>query len=849
MTTTYQRITGSQMQGDGSAIAELAGTLVVNADGTVHIHDGTTAGGHPLAGSAFQLTSSTSVATLTSDNALTLPGTITLPGAINWSGGSQVYEDSSIVINSPSADVVLTAGSVSVSLLPTGTLQVPGVLQGTGGDPNVYIEVANGSGGYHTWTFSNTGTLTLPGEIKNGTAGLAFPSGGVYLTTNLNDDNNALYIDPTSHNAQLYVGGKITLSTAVMPGTSELDWTFGVDGTLSVPGSLNYNVPGLGGDGHFDINSWYPVKITTGDGVDNAVATWTFGVYQGGNAGLTFPDSTVQTTAWTGVVSTLTNGSHTATLDSSGVLTTPSDIVINNGSTLRLQAASYGASLVANGTTYSFGSGGITFPDSTVQTTAWTGTVAYSNITGAPAAFSTSTLVSQAVSATTAVSLNNNGVLLRAVQAPSLLTGAPGDQAGDVAFDSNYLYYSTTAYGGVSYNTFIGLGTFGSTVYIAKSGYTYSSITANEPQPQVGWTITIGGTQYTITSVSDAGVQNNYGLWQVFWTGATINPGTGTPVTVTNPGSGNIWVRSPWGALTTASVNTLIASSLTNYTTTATVTSLIANSLTNLTNLTNVTASRMVLGNGNITQVTGTGTSTVTVSLTVNSSTYFYSSYTGAVVHARLPATNTLQLGAEYVLDSASSTLYVENSTGSLIYNTYGTVSTVRAICINTATDTAASWKYSVGYALFTGNGTSLLTNNGPSISTPTISGGVTFLNSQMTLSGTLSANSPGFLGMPQTTTTATYTLALTDQGKHVYATSATTAITIPANTVTSFPVGSTVAIIAGPGSTATIAINSDTLYLGGSGSTGTRTLAPFGMATAVKVAATTWFISGSGLT
>jgi hypothetical protein len=36
---------------------------------------------------------------------------------------------------------------------------------------------------------------------------------------------------------------------------------------------------------------------------------------------------------------------------------------------------------------------------------------------------------------------------------------------------------------------------------------------------------------------------------------------------------------------------------------------------------------------------------------------------------------------------------------------------------------------------------------------------------------------------------------------------------------------------------------------MAGTGSTGTRTLAAYGMATLVKVAATTWFISGNGLT
>ena len=50
-------------------------------------------------------------------------------------------------------------------------------------------------------------------------------------------------------------------------------------------------------------------------------------------------------------------------------------------------------------------------------------------------------------------------------------------------------------------------------------------------------------------------------------------------------------------------------------------------------------------------------------------------------------------------------------------------------------------------------------------------------------------------------------------------------------------------------GATTTINITTDTMYLAGSGTTGTRTLAPYGMATLVKVAQSTWFISGVGLT
>jgi hypothetical protein len=72
---------------------------------------------------------------------------------------------------------------------------------------------------------------------------------------------------------------------------------------------------------------------------------------------------------------------------------------------------------------------------------------------------------------------------------------------------------------------------------------------------------------------------------------------------------------------------------------------------------------------------------------------------------------------------------------------------------------------------------------------------------------------------------------------------------TIPANSSVAFPIGTTIAFIAAAGATLTIAITTDTMYLGGTGTTGSRTLAPYGMATAVKVTATSWFINGTGLT
>jgi hypothetical protein len=114
----------------------------------------------------------------------------------------------------------------------------------------------------------------------------------------------------------------------------------------------------------------------------------------------------------------------------------------------------------------------------------------------------------------------------------------------------------------------------------------------------------------------------------------------------------------------------------------------------------------------------------------------------------------------------------------------------------------------------------------------------------------TSTAASLGYLGIPQSATATTATLAIGDAGKHIYVTTAGQTITIPANSSVAYPIGTTIDFIAGASATTvTIAITSDTMYLGGTGTTGSRTLAAHGMATAVKVAATTWYISGFGLT
>lgn len=110
---------------------------------------------------------------------------------------------------------------------------------------------------------------------------------------------------------------------------------------------------------------------------------------------------------------------------------------------------------------------------------------------------------------------------------------------------------------------------------------------------------------------------------------------------------------------------------------------------------------------------------------------------------------------------------------------------------------------------------------------------------------------SVGFRNIPQNSQSVAYELVLADSGKHVLHPTADNnprTFTIPANASVVFATGTAVTFV-NQINTVTIAITSDTLTLAGSGSTGSRTLAANGIATALKVAATSWVISGTGLT
>jgi hypothetical protein len=110
-----------------------------------------------------------------------------------------------------------------------------------------------------------------------------------------------------------------------------------------------------------------------------------------------------------------------------------------------------------------------------------------------------------------------------------------------------------------------------------------------------------------------------------------------------------------------------------------------------------------------------------------------------------------------------------------------------------------------------------------------------------------------GYLGVPQNSQSTAYTLVLADAGKHIFHPSADTTartFTIPSNASVAYAIGTAITFVNQNGAgVITIAITTDAMRLAGAGTLGSRTLGANGVATALKITATEWIISGSNLT
>ena len=413
----YKRISGSSIQGDAYTVTEPNGTLVIANGGELRLHDGSTAGGNSIGGgggggsSGWQLTSSTAVVSLTSDGTLTIPGTI-----VGNSGALDLNYDGSVVLSGiPSVDAVIqttTSGSSNTSTWTFGTdgsTTFPNdTILGTGTDPNVYVETST-TATTSTWTFGTNGILTLPAAtpvIKGGGTGTdvtiiastgsntstwVFAADGTLTVpgaitaadgqspTLYASSGNAAVVSNYSGNNQLFVqdDGVYVQTSANNSGTTFTSWTFGTDGGLTLPLGGYITAPSAMGS-----NTVIQAPVSNRALLQNSDGT-----------NLVAADD--QGVAMTTVRGTVQFGYN---LEAPGV---PSHFHINkldqtfdlffgdDANYFHLPAGGAAPVIGAYGDSvqklWTFGQdGGLIFPDTTVQTTAWTGTVAYSNVTGTP---------------------------------------------------------------------------------------------------------------------------------------------------------------------------------------------------------------------------------------------------------------------------------------------------------------------------------------------------------------------------------------------------------------------------------------------------------------------------------
>ena len=221
------------------------------------------------------------------------------------------------------------------------------------------------------------------------------------------------------------------------------------------------------------------------------------------------------------------------------------------------------------------------------------------------------------------------------------------------------------------------------------------------------------------------------------------------------------------------------------------------------------------------------------------------SSGTSNTTIANGSVTNAMLVNSNVVIGNTTATL---GTTVSSIGNLNLTNVTISNVATTFPNNFLANSSATLGSTALT-LGSTVTTVGNVTLQNVTISSGNVSANlSNSTVDGT---NSVGFLNIPQNSQNGNYNVVLADSGKHIYHPlgQAAATYTIPANSNIGFALGTAITFINLSANAATIAVTTDTMYLGSAGTTGNRTLAQYGMATAVKIATTSWIISGTALT
>jgi hypothetical protein len=305
-------------------------------------------------GSYGDLSNTPSSSNLSGFDAIAFSGLTTTTGATDPNGGSIMYNSGTLTYNPPELPFLR---SVSDDSGPTlgGDLELSG---------HIIRSSSTGQGAYtvnhpiHIEVDELFNTTT----VIQGARGQGYSNANNVATTGGSGTGMRVNIDTNNGNVWSVVvvdrgngyqsGDFITISggngTAIFQlanynsqvNNLTRDWTFNLDGEVELPSGPKI-VPGYPGQGYIggtatlagaqvylastDGTSWVGVENSI-PSIGNGSSTW----YFGSNGGITFTDSTIQSTAWTGSVSALYNGETSLSLQSSGRVDANGQITITS---------------------------------------------------------------------------------------------------------------------------------------------------------------------------------------------------------------------------------------------------------------------------------------------------------------------------------------------------------------------------------------------------------------------------------------------------------------------------------------------------------------------------------------
>ena len=377
---------------------------------------------------------------------------------------------------------------------------------------------------------------------------------------------------------------------------------------------------------------------------------------------------------------------------------------------------------------------------------------------------------------------------------------------------------------------------------VAGTGISVSGSFPNQTITNTGATSIVAGTNISVSGATGAVTVNVSGTVANATTatnqsGGTVNATTGTF-------SSTISASNLSGTNTGDQTN--ISGNAATATTAGTVTTAAQPSITSVGTLTGLTVSSTISGsiNGNSATVGGltpSASSGVANRVVVaDASGYIFNTYFNSSDNSVSSGVTAVMVktGTNYLYSGTAAAIATFLSGQSM--NISGTATGLSA--------TLAVASGGTGVTSSTGSGSVVLSSS-PSLSSPALGTPSSGTLSSCTVDGT---DAVGFRNIPQNSQSAAYTLVSADSGKHIFhpsgdATART--YTIPSNASVAYAIGTAVSFINMTSQVVTISINSDTMYLSSAGTTGSRSLAQYGTATAVKMTSTTWIISGTGLT